>query len=56
MITQPAVFAELVELIEGGAIKPAVAATFPLEQIHDAQRMFVEKNFVGKIVLDLAGS
>jgi NADPH:quinone reductase-like Zn-dependent oxidoreductase len=46
----------LVELIEGGAIKPAVAATFPLEQIHAAQRMFVEKNFVGKIVLDLAGS
>ena len=55
-ITQPAVFAELVELIEGGAIKPAVAATFPLEEIHAAQRMFVEKNFVGKIVLDLAGS
>ena len=55
-ITQPAVFAELVELIEGGAIKPAVAATFSLEQVHEAQRMFVEKNFVGKIVLDLAGS
>lgn len=55
-ITPPAVFAELVELIESGAIKPAVAATFPLEQVHDAQRTFVEKNFVGKIVLVLADS
>ncbi|MGI9116785.1 MAG: zinc-binding dehydrogenase [Gaiellales bacterium] len=54
-ITDPAVFAELVELIESGAIQPAVAATFPLEQIKEAQRMFVAKGFVGKIVLDIAG-
>ena len=32
-ITAPSVFAELVRLIEAGAIQPAVAATFPLAQI-----------------------
>ena len=54
-ITEPAVFAELVRLIEAGALAPSVAATYPLEAIHDAQRAFVEKRFVGKIVLDVAG-
>ena len=53
-ITEPAVFAELVELIEAGAIRPAVAATYPLAAIHDAQRAFMDKRFVGKIVLDVA--
>ena len=53
-ITEPEVFAELVALIEAGAIRPTVAATFPLEAIHDAQRAFMEKRFVGKIVLDVA--
>ena len=41
-------------LIESGAIQPAVAATFPLAQVKEAQTMFVDKGFVGKIVLDLA--
>ena len=54
-ITEPSVFVELVRLIEDGAIRPTVAATFPLAAIHDAQRAFMEKRFVGKIVLDVAG-
>jgi NADPH:quinone reductase-like Zn-dependent oxidoreductase len=54
-ITEPHVFAELVELIEAGAIQPVVAATFPLEQVREAQQAFVAKGFVGKIVLDIAG-
>jgi NADPH:quinone reductase-like Zn-dependent oxidoreductase len=53
-VVQPRVFAELVELIEAGAIQPAVAATFPLAQVKEAQTMFVDKGFVGKIVLDVA--
>jgi len=44
-----------VGLIERGAIRPLIAATYPLEAVHDAQRAFVEKAFVGKIVLDVAG-
>ena len=54
-ITEPAVFAELVRLVEDGAVRPSVAATFPLERIHDAQQAFMDKRFVGKIVLDVAG-
>jgi hypothetical protein len=30
-----------------------VAATFPLKEIGKAQRMFLKKNFVGKIVLTI---
>jgi NADPH:quinone reductase-like Zn-dependent oxidoreductase len=53
-ITVPSVFAELVQLIETGAIQPAVAATFPLAQVKAAQQAFIAKDFVGKIVLDVA--
>jgi NADPH:quinone reductase-like Zn-dependent oxidoreductase len=47
-------FARLVHLVEEGAVAPAVAGTYPLERIHDAQRAFVGKAFAGKLVLDLA--
>jgi len=47
------VFANLVALIERGAIKPLVAQTFPLERIADAQRAFLEKQYAGKIVLEI---
>ncbi|MBI4933957.1 MAG: zinc-binding dehydrogenase [Actinobacteria bacterium] len=45
------VFASLVQRIEGGQVRPAVAATFPLERIVDAQELFLAKTHVGKIVL-----
>jgi NADPH:quinone reductase-like Zn-dependent oxidoreductase len=47
----PDVFQNLVRIIEQGRISPVVARTFDLEQIRDAQQMFLEKKFVGKIVL-----
>ncbi len=53
-ITDPAVFAELIELIESGAITPAVAAVYPLAEVKAAQQAFIAKDFVGKIVLDVA--
>ncbi len=37
--------------IERGEIRPLVADTFPLERIADAQRAFLEKRHVGKLVL-----
>lgn len=52
-IPPPHLFGELVEAIESGAIKPVVAASFPLEQLHAAQDMFVAKRHVGNIVIDL---
>ncbi len=48
---KPGVFAGLVRAIETGAIKPLIAATFPLSEIVAAQRLFLAKRHVGKIVL-----
>jgi NADPH:quinone reductase-like Zn-dependent oxidoreductase len=48
------VFAALVRRIELGDVAPIVAATFPLEQIVDAQELFLTKQHVGKIVLQVA--
>ncbi|RMF16869.1 MAG: NAD-dependent epimerase/dehydratase family protein [Gammaproteobacteria bacterium] len=47
------VFARLVQRIESGAIRPLVAQTFPLEQIHEAQTVFQAKQHVGKLVLEI---
>ncbi len=45
------VFTNLIGRIERGEIKPLVAATFPLDQINDAQEAFAAKGYLGKIVL-----
>ena len=44
-------FAGLVHKIEQGAVRPLLAATYPLEAIHAAQEAFREKQFFGKLVL-----
>ena len=41
----------LIGYIERGEIKPLVAQTFPLRDIHAAQEAFLGKEFVGKLVL-----
>lgn len=50
----PDVFTGLVELVNAGQIRPPVAATFPLEEIHAAQEAFQRKDHVGKIVVRIA--
>lgn len=50
------VFANLIRLIESGAVRPLVAATFPLREIVAAQKAFSEKSHTGKIVLEVAGA
>jgi NADPH:quinone reductase-like Zn-dependent oxidoreductase len=45
------VFPNLISYIEREEIRPLVAGTFPLERIADAQREFLEKKHVGKLVL-----
>ncbi|GEN98193.1 alcohol dehydrogenase [Novosphingobium sediminis] len=50
-ILEPEVFPNLVSYIERGEIRPVVAATYPLSQIVAAQRAFLEKKHIGKIVL-----
>jgi NADPH:quinone reductase-like Zn-dependent oxidoreductase len=44
-------FARLLEAIESGALKPLVAATYPLRELRRAQEDFVSKGFVGKLVV-----
>lgn len=50
-ILDPEVFPNLVGYIERGEIRPVVAATYPLSDIIAAQRAFLNKQHVGKIVL-----
>jgi NADPH:quinone reductase-like Zn-dependent oxidoreductase len=45
------VFPNLVGYIERGEIRPLLAKTFPLEQIEDAQREFLQKTHFGNFVL-----
>jgi NADPH:quinone reductase-like Zn-dependent oxidoreductase len=52
-VLDPEVFPNLVGYIERGEIRPLVCATFPLEKIEAAQRVFLEKRHVGKIVLTI---
>lgn len=44
-------FRDLVGYIESGRLKPLLAGTWPLSRFHDAQRAFMEKGFVGKLVV-----
>jgi NADPH:quinone reductase-like Zn-dependent oxidoreductase len=44
-------FASLVEHVASGRIKPLLARTYPLSDIRQAQRDFMDKNFFGKLVL-----
>lgn len=45
------IFPNLVRYIEGGEIRPLVAATYPLSEIVATQKAFMEKAHVGKFVL-----
>ncbi len=50
---EPETFPNLVRAIEEQRIKPLVAEVFPLEKITEAQSAFAEKNYTGKLVLEI---
>ena len=50
---EPRIFENLVGHIERREIRPLIGASFPLQDIVDAQRAFLSKSHVGKIVLTL---
>lgn len=52
----PEIFANLVGHIERGEVRPVVAATYPLERLVEAQRVFTGHAHVGAIVIDVAGA
>ena len=45
------VMPNLIGYIEAGDIRPALAATYPLDELHAAQTAFIEKKFTGNIVV-----
>ena len=50
-VNDPYVFENVIRYIEEGQIKPLVSQSFPLQDIKKAQNVFMEKKFVGKLVL-----
>ncbi len=50
-IVPPGTFANLVGYIERGEVKPMLAATYPLHELHAAQQAFIDKKHTGNIVV-----
>lgn len=50
-VVAPEVFTALVALLRAGALKPMLAATYPLAELHEAQRAFLSKAHSGNIVV-----
>lgn len=48
---EDAVFENLISCIEAGSVRPVVAKVYPLKDIVTAQKDFLAKNHVGKLVL-----
>jgi NADPH:quinone reductase-like Zn-dependent oxidoreductase len=53
-VLHESVFKNLVKRIEAKEIKPIISGTFPLNQITEAQKQFLKKQHVGKLVIDLS--
>ncbi len=50
-IIPPGLFADLIGYIERKEIRPLLAMTYPLAQIHEAQQAFLAKKHIGNIVM-----
>jgi len=50
-VITPEVMPNLIRYIEAGEIKPALAATYPLDQLREAQAAFIAKTHTGNIVV-----
>ncbi|WP_254438015.1 alcohol dehydrogenase family protein [Ruegeria arenilitoris] len=50
-VIDPQVMRNLVKYIEAGEIKPALAASYPLEELREAQAAFIAKQHTGSIVV-----
>lgn len=51
-VTAVHVFPNLLRYVENNEIRPLLAATYPLDQIHAAQEAFLRKEHVGNIVIE----
>jgi len=50
-VITPEVMPNLIRYIEQGEIKPALAATYPLDQLREAQAAYIAKTHTGNIVV-----
>lgn len=50
-VIAPEVMPNLIRYIENGEVKPALAATYPLAELHAAQLAFIAKEHTGNIVV-----
>lgn len=50
-VIAPEVMPNLIRYIENGEIKPVLAATYPLDQLREAQAAFIAKKHTGNIVV-----
>lgn len=50
-VVPPHVFTDLVSYIEKREVKPLLAATYPLHELHAAQQAFIDKKHTGNIVV-----
>lgn len=50
-VIDPEVMPNIVTYIEAGEIRPALAATYPLDQLREAQAAFIAKTHAGNIVV-----
>lgn len=52
-VVPPHVFKDMIGYIEHGEVVPIVAATYPLRELHAAQQAFIDKKYVGNIVVTM---
>jgi len=52
-VIPPKIFSDLVGYIERGEVQPMLAASFPLEELHQAQQTFIDKQHTGNIVVTM---
>lgn len=50
-VVPPHIFRDLVGYIERGEVRPVLAATYPLRELHKAQQAFIDKTHTGNIVV-----
>ena len=50
-ITMPEIFSNLIGYVERGEIRPVLARTYPISEIHQAQKDFLAKKHVGNLVI-----
>jgi len=52
-VVPPHIFTDLVGYIERGEVKPVLAASYPLKDLHEAQSAFIAKKHAGNIVVTM---